>query len=97
MEHPHQFSLGYLFLILFWFALSLGLWRVAPSWRYFGYPAFVDIGQLLQVLMLASMGAAVGGFFKRMWIGAILGACSMVVWLTLVWAVDELLAWLTPI
>jgi hypothetical protein len=83
--------------MVFWFALSLGLWRVAPCWRYYGMPGLPDLGEILQVRMLASLGAGVGGLFKRMRIGAAIGACLMACGIVLLWAIQRTSEWLTPI
>ena len=97
MNAARHYSLAYLFLIVLWFALALGLWRVAPKWHGWGHPAIADVGNALLVVMLASAGAGLGGFFKNMRIGAVIGAMAMVCWLTFCWSIEKMFDWLFPI
>ena len=84
MDAKRQFSLAYLFLIVFWFALALALWKGAQWWyKWDGVDSF------LLLLMFASIGAGIGGFFKRMWIGASVGAGLMMCLLTLCWGIKR--------
>src|SRR5207302_7679536 len=63
MIRPRQFSLGYLFLELFWVATSLGLFRAA------NYDEQGLHGLFLVIAGVAAAGAAFGGLFGNMLAG----------------------------
>jgi hypothetical protein len=96
MIRPRQFSLSRLFLIVFLVAVALGLWRLAPAWDGYGFPGMFDIRQILQIVAAGALGAA-AGCFNRTWLGVAIGAGLMAFWFTFLWALDELVAMLTPI
>jgi len=67
-----QFTLSYLFRIIFWIAVSLGLFRASA--------AFDDIRSLVLFLMAtAAAGAAVGGLFGKMIVGALIALIIFIV------------------
>ena len=97
MDAKRRFSLAYLFLIVFWFALAFGLWRVVPIWPNYRMPNLLPVDQLLYVCMLASAGAGVGGFFKNMKLGGAIGAVLMICCFVLFWGLQQFFEWLFPL
>jgi hypothetical protein len=102
MEQKRQFSLAYLFLIVFWAAVALGLWRLAPALSGYGMPPAgglpgIELETIADVFAWAAAGATIGGFFRRMRIGATIAASMGMLLFTFLWAVEELLFWFTPI
>lgn len=79
MPTNRQFSLAYLFLEIFWIAVTLALLRPA-YWLHFRYRSFFDgwnsenAQTVFWLLVLAACftgGTAVGGLFCRMRLGAL--------------------------
>jgi hypothetical protein len=62
-----QFSFGYVMLEIFWVAVALGFFRAAFSPPLEPY----DASSLFLFVGIAAAGAAFGGLFGRMVIGAI--------------------------
>ena len=61
MKSDRQFSLGYLFLIVFWFAVALGLARLAPLvWHE------AVLWRIVAILAFTALAAGVGGIFREM-------------------------------
>ena len=71
MTSKRQFSLSYLFLEIFWIALAMGLSRLFPTQEY-------PVKVIISLLFCISTGAALGGLFKNMRYGVLLGA---VIWI----------------
>ena len=69
-----QFSLAYLLLETFWIAVALAITRV-----YFVTPRSSDWLKVLIVAGIVAWGAAVGGVFHRMTLGAQIAAGVLLV------------------
>ena len=74
MERKRQFSLAYLFLETLWVAVALTLTRV-----YFVTPRSSDLLKVPIVAAIVAWGAAIGGVFHRMTLGAQIGAGAVLV------------------
>lgn len=81
MSRPHQFSLAYLFLELFWIALTLGC-----ATQAFRLPESLD-NDYVQAGLLAItglfLGTAIGGLFGRMTFGFFVAFWTIVAGLVL--------------
>jgi|GEM_PF-5262728 hypothetical protein len=95
MHATPQYSLAYLFLIVFWTALALGLWRITPRDLY--SPCSPSPEKVMHVLILASLGAAAGGLLRRMRVGAAIGAGAVVCWYTLWCGIEKMFEWMFPL
>lgn len=69
MLGKRQFSLGYLMLEIFWVAVALGCFRAAFDSTTEPYAATT----LFMLAGMVTAGAAIGGLFGRMAIGALVG------------------------
>lgn len=99
MPTNRQFSLAYLFLEIFWIAVTLALLRQA-YWLHFRYRSFFDgwtsgdTEAAFCLLILAALfagGTAIGGLFRRMRLGAlvVLGILSLIAWMIFLWAMMQ--------
>ena len=82
MIRPHQFSLAYLFLELFWFAAALGC-----ATQAFRLPRSLDNEALQAVLLAISglfLGTAIGGLIGRMVFGFLAALGTIAIGLLLV-------------
>ena len=97
MPIPRQFSLAYLFLEIFWVAVTLAFLRQA-WFLYDRYRSFFDgwnskdaqlACYLLVLAALFTSGTVIGGFFGRMRLGAlvVLGILVQIVWMFFLWAI----------
>jgi hypothetical protein len=75
MSSKRQFSLGYLFLEIFWIALALGL--TTQVFRL-DDEAAIWFSAILLLLAAQAWGAAVGGLFQRMKTGFLMGSAIMI-------------------
>ena len=91
MDKPRQFSLAYLFLILFWAAVAAALLRLFP---YAAEGDSINPVLLLGTAFLTALGTAVGGFFKKMRIGAAVGCSLAVILVLFFWSLCTLVYWL---
>lgn len=91
MERRWQFSLAYIFLELFWVAVTLALAREA-FWLHFRYRSFYDgwsepgKAPIFAALVIAAVicgSTAIGGIFGRMKIGALVAVSGFVAVLAL--------------
>jgi len=89
MSNERQYSLAYLMLIVFWFAVALGLMRAAPL-----FWADRNLWLVPIVLNPTALGAAVGGFIKSMRLLAAISCAIVVIPIALqrafIWALNFL-------
>jgi hypothetical protein len=82
MLGKRQFSLGYLLLEMLWVSLAIGFsCKVAAAWQVPVYDDAVVIVNVCSLIAgLACWGAAIGGLFGRMIIGAVTALAAFVTW-----------------
>jgi len=95
MDAKRHYSLAYLFLIVFWAALALGLWRITPRDHYSS--CSLSPVKVMHVLVAASLVAAVGGLFRKMRIGGAIGAGAAVFWYIMLCGIGRMFECMFPL